>query len=169
MPPADVLCERLDARQAQGCGSGASGGSGPRRSQAAPYGIAPAVRSRGEYPGALLSARQCGMPLCRTTLCHPGATIACPDGRPFSSRVLSRQPSRTLHCTAMHIASARFRSPLARWCRTCEGLAPRIAAPTRPRISGSAFVPPLSHPGSVPEPLFFNLGLNVRSEFRTPS
>jgi hypothetical protein len=44
---ADALRERLDAIQAQIYGSGASGGSGPRRSQGGPvYGVAPAVRAR---------------------------------------------------------------------------------------------------------------------------
>ena len=103
MPGATALRERLDARQAQICGSGASGGSGPRRSRAALYGVAPAVRSRGENQATLPSACQCGMPLCRPTFCHLDAMIAGLYGRPYASR----QPSRTLHavqCILSHVS-----------------------------------------------------------------
>jgi hypothetical protein len=87
---ADPLCARLDARQVQICGSG----SGPRRSLGGPMASRRPAEVAVENQAARLPACQCGMPLYRTTLCHPDAAIAGPDGRPFVSRVLSRQPSR---------------------------------------------------------------------------
>ena len=76
-----------------------------------------------------------------------------------ASRVLSRQQDPALPCNA---AGSLVQNLRGDW-RPESPLRLGRESPVRPSFSR------LSHPGLGQEPLFFNLGLNVRSEFRTPS